>query len=122
MTLVDSDAGPVVDPNHPIPSLGTLDVLLESDSAARVGIIIASPMTYDSVSRARFESKLKTCFSYFNSPKFLSRWGNPTPANAKLYIDIHAGSDPAMIEEVLAAEGRIKSQNMLPVIGLLSAN
>jgi len=71
------ETGPAEWPDHPIPRLDTLDTLLTHDRGAYVGIVIASPLTNDSVSRARLLRKLMGCLEYFQLPGYLQRFGAP---------------------------------------------
>ena len=119
---LDAYVEPDQDLSHPIPRLDTLDVLLESDKAARVGIVIASPLQDDTRSRVRFERKLELCLQYFWRPTFSERYGAPTPASAQLYISIHAGSHPAMMDLVNAQTERISQHGVRPVIKLIGSN
>jgi hypothetical protein len=57
--LANSKAGPVEDQGHPISRLDTLDTHLTTDQRAYVGIIIASPLRDDEISRTALQEKVE---------------------------------------------------------------
>ena len=93
----DSDAGPIEDIDHPIPRLDTLDVLRFTDRGAYVGIVIASPLKDDAISRARLLRKIEVSLGYFRSAEYRERYGAPDPKRSRLWVHVHADSDARML-------------------------
>jgi hypothetical protein len=90
------------DTSHPIPFLGRIDTLVETEDGARYyGLVIASPMSGDERSRKRLSRKLRDYIIDRHSEAVLRKSGPASAANTKLTVLIHPGSD-ASIFEVLA--------------------
>lgn len=116
------DAGPDEDLAHPIPRLDTFDVLLRTDSKARVGIVIATPLGDSPRDRARFERRIQMALGYFDTTEFRRRWGTPTPEHCAIYIDIHSASDSNIIDLVFSQADRIRAAGLQAVIKVNDAN
>jgi hypothetical protein len=110
------ELGPSEYPDHPIPRLDALDTVLTHDSGAYVGIVISSPLDNDSVSQARLARKIGVSLAYFQSPDFLQRFGPATAEGCRIYIDVHAGSHPLMLESIGRYGADIASAGITPVI------
>jgi len=117
-----ADPGPAQDLEHPIPRLDALDTVVTHERGAYVGIVIASPLRDDPLSRARLLRKIEVTLQYFQSPEFTKRCGQPTPQRCKVYISVHSGSDPAMIDLVEDCRARISEVGATPVISLTHVN
>ena len=117
-----TDAGPDEDLSHPIPRLDTYDVLLRTDSGARVGIVIATPLGRSPRDFERFERKMQLALSFFESDEFRQRWGTPTPQHCAVYITVHSASDSQAIDLVFSQADRIRSAGLKPVIKIKDAN
>jgi hypothetical protein len=117
-----TDTEPEEDLDHPIPRLDALDVLLDSDQAVRVGIVIAAPLIDSPKSRVRLERKLELCLNYFWTEAVRQRYGSPRPEAYHLYISVHAGSDQSMLDLIQSQEDRIARHGVRPVIQLIGAN
>ena len=85
------------DNSHPIPRLDTLDVHIPTDKGAYVGVVIASPLLDDEMSRARLKEKIDVSVSYFYSSEYRAKYGSPCILRSRLWIPIHEDSDPKMI-------------------------
>lgn len=120
--IAHPDAGPDEDVNHPIPSLDTLDTLLESDQGARVGIVIATPLLDDPVSRARLQRKVEVTLGYFSGAAFRERHGAPNPAHCKIYVSVHARSDPSMLSLVQHYCSQFTANGIAPVVKLIETD
>jgi hypothetical protein len=119
---VRPDAGPNEDVNHPIPSLDTLDTLVESAQGARVGIVIASPLLDDPISRARLQRKIELALGYFGGAAFRQKHGVPNPVHCKIYIGVHARSAPAMLNLVKYYCSQFAANGVAPVVRLIEAD
>jgi hypothetical protein len=87
------------DTSHPIPFLGRIDTLVETEDGSRsYGLIIASPMSGDNRSRQRLRRKLRDYIIDRHSVEVLSKSGPPSAANTKLTVLIHPGSDVSIFE------------------------
>jgi hypothetical protein len=83
-----------VDERHPIPRVDAYDALLTTDQGAYLGLVIASPLRDDEVSRIRLQRKLEMYMTYFQSPEYRDRCGAPSPTHCKIYVSIHSKSLP----------------------------
>ena len=92
------DAGPDEDVSHPIPRPDTLDALVESNRGAYVGIVIATPLLDDTVSRACLERKVAVSLGYFSFPALREKHGTPDLSHCRVYVDVHAASDATMLD------------------------
>jgi hypothetical protein len=92
------------DTSHPIPFLGRIDTLVETEDGARsYGLIIASPMSNDDRSRRRLSRKLRDYIMDRHSPEVLRKSGPATAANTKLTVLIHPGSAESVFEALAQA-------------------
>ena len=92
------------DTSHPIPFLGRIDTLVETEDGARYyGLIIASPMSGDERSRKRLSRKLRDYIIDRHSAEVLSKSGPASAANTKLTVLIHPGSHVSIFEVLAQA-------------------
>lgn len=109
------DPGP-----HPISSLDAYDTALTTDRGAYLGLVIASPLRDDEVSRARLKKKIELYIGYFQSPAYHERYGAPSLDRSRIYISIHAGSAPSMLKLVESYSTHIRENSITPVIKITS--
>jgi len=114
--------GPVEDQSHPIPRLDTLDTHLTTDQGAYVGIIIASPLRDDEVSRARLQEKVEVSLSYFQSAEYREKYGVPCRERSCLWISIHCDSDATMLSLVEHYRAQIERNDMTVVVKLIGTS
>jgi hypothetical protein len=121
---VDVFVGPGDDEDveHAIPRLDTLDALLTTDRGAYVGIVIATPLRDDAVSRARLLRKVEVSVSYFLSDEFRVQYGVPTPDNARLRIHVHAGSVASMLALIHNYCSQVLSNGISPEVELIGTH
>jgi hypothetical protein len=117
-----ADAGPDEDVNHPIPRLDTLDVHLNTERGAYVGIVIASPLRDDPVSRARLQRKVEVSLGFFQSEEYRGEHGAPEHGRSRLWISIHSGSDPAMLELVDHYRAEIEANGVTARVKFVGTN
>jgi len=92
------------DTSHPIPFIGRIDTLVETEDGARsYGLVIASPMSGDDRSRQRLKRKLRDYIVDRHSAEVLSKSGPATAANTRLTVLIHPGSDVSVFEVLAQA-------------------
>jgi hypothetical protein len=113
-----NDPGPAQDLTHPIPRLDTIDTELTTDRGAYIGIVIASPLIDDPLSKARLLEKVELYLSYFESPQFLKRCGEARPDRCRIYVSVHSGTDPKMLDLIDQCGARILVKGITPVIQL----
>jgi hypothetical protein len=111
-------AGRVEDQSHPIPRLDTLDTHLTTDQGAYVGIIIASPLRDDEISRARLQKKVDVSLSYFQSAEYREKYGAPCRERSRLWISIHFDSDATMFSLVEHYRAQIEGNEVTVVVKL----
>jgi hypothetical protein len=116
------DAGPLEDANHPIPRLDTVDTEVTTYRGAYVGLIISTPLRDDATSRARLHRKFELYLGYFQSPKYRERCGAPMPDRSKIFVDIHAGSDPSMLQLVEGYMAQVSQNGIDPILKLIHAH
>ena len=93
------------DTSHPIPFLGRIDTLVETEDGARYyGLVIASPMRGDDRSRRRLSRKLRDYIIDRHSAEVLSKSGPASAVNTKLTVLIHPGSDVSVFEVLAQAK------------------
>ena len=115
-------AGPLEDVNHPIPRLDTLDAVVDTDRGAYLGIVIATPLRDDEVSRERLRRKFELSLGYFQTPEYRERCGLPMPDRSKIYLNIHADSDSSMLELVERYMAQVLANGITPVLKLIHTN
>jgi hypothetical protein len=120
--VTDCAAGPAIDANHPIPNLDTLDVHVNTDKGAYVGIVIARPLKDDEISRARLQRKIEVALSFFNSEEYRELHGAPCRTRSRLWINVHSGSDAAMLTLVEHYRTQIEANDVTAVVKLIGTN
>ena len=105
---------------HPISSLDTYDTVVTTDRGAYLGLVIASPLRDDEVSRARLKKKIDLYTGYFQSPQYLERCGTPSLDRSRVYISIHAGSAPSMLELVESYDAHFRDFGITLVVKISS--
>jgi hypothetical protein len=120
--VTHSGAGPVIDADHPIPNLDTLDVHVNTDKGAYVGIVTARPLKDDEISRARLQRKIEVALSFFNSEEYRELHGAPCRTRSRLWINVHSGSDAAMLTLVEHYRTQIEANDVTAVVKLIGTN
>jgi hypothetical protein len=115
-------AGPLEDVNHPIPRLDTYDTELTTESGAYIGIVIATPLRDDAMSRARLLRKIELYLRYFQSREYRERNGAPMPDRSRIYVSIHTASDPSMLQLIEFYMEQMPANGITPVLKLISGN
>lgn len=113
------NTGPDEDVNHPIPRLDTLDTLVETDRGAYVGIVIAAPLSDDSVSRARLQRKIEVSLGYFHDVAFREKHGAPSPAHCRIYVSVHAHSSASTLELIEHFCSQFEANGVASVLQLI---
>jgi hypothetical protein len=116
------DAGPVEDANHPIPRLDTLDVHLSTDKGAYVGIVIATPLKNDDLSKARLQRKIEISLEYFLSSEYRALHGAPCRTKSRLWINVHADTDAEMLALIEHYRVQIEANNVSAIVQLIGTN
>jgi len=120
--MCHDDAGPLEDVEHPIPRIDTLDTELTTERGAYIGMVIATPLKDDAISRARLQRKFEVYLSYFASREYRERCGPPLPDRSKIYLNIHASSDQSMIQLVESYMAQLPDNGITPVMKLIHGN
>lgn len=115
-------AGAIEDPSHPIPRLDTLDVHLSTDQGAYVGIVVASPLRDDNMSRARLQQKVEVSVSYFQSAEYREKYGLPCREHSRLWINVHCDSDATMLQLIEYYRAQIEANGMTAVVKLIGSS
>jgi hypothetical protein len=115
-------AGPAEDQSHPIPRLDTLDVHVTTDKGAYVGIVIASPLKDDEVSRARLQEKVEVTLSYFQTAEYREKYGRPCRERSRFWFNVHCESDPSMLELIEHYREQVEANDMTAVIKLIGTS
>ena len=110
------EAGPAEDQSHPIPRLDALDVHVTTDQGAYVGIIIASALRDDEISRARLQKKVEVSLGYFLSPECRERYGAPSPDRSRLWMNVH------MLELIEHYRTQIEVNGVSAVVKFIGTN
>lgn len=113
------NAGPDEDVNHPIPRLDTLDTVVETDRGAYVGIVIAAPLSDDSVSRARLQRKIEVSLGYFHDVAFREKHGPPSPAHCRIYLSVHSHSSASILELIEHFCSQFEANGVASVLQLI---
>ena len=81
-------------PNHPIPSLNSLDIVaMKKEGGADLIVIIADPLDGGEFSQNRLLTKLQNYFGFINSSSYqLQASVKPNPSNTKVVVKIHPKS------------------------------
>jgi hypothetical protein len=87
-----------------------------------VGIIIATPLHDNEVSRERLRRKFELNLGYFLTPEYRERCGPPLPDRSKIYVNIHASSDPSMLQLVERYMAQMPAKGITPVLKLIHTN
>lgn len=85
------------DPDHPIPYVGNLDTVVETDRGAYFGMVIASPYVSDARSEARLRAKLRGYFRHIHEVRHDWNATHPEPMEVRLHIAVHHASDPQVL-------------------------
>jgi hypothetical protein len=80
------------DPSHPIPKVGVIDTVVESDQALRYGLVIAAPLDSSERSLKRLQRKCDGYIEDFRSPATVAKLSKLTPGKRYIYIFLNAGS------------------------------
>jgi hypothetical protein len=115
-------AGPVEDQSHPIPRLDTLDVHITTDRGVYVGIVIASPLKDDAVSRARLQEKVEVTMNYFQTAEYREKYGLPCRERSRFWFNVHCESDPSMLELIEHYREQVEANDMTAVIKLIATS
>jgi hypothetical protein len=93
-----------------------------TDQGAYVGIIIATPLRDDEISRARLQEKVEVSLSYFQSAKYRETYGAPCRERSRLWISIHRDSDAAMLSLVEDYRAQIEGNDMTVVVKIIGTS
>jgi hypothetical protein len=115
-------AGPPEDVNHPIPRLDTFDTVLTTERGAYLGLVIATPLRDDSISRARLHRKVGMYLQYFRSQEYQERCGAPLPDRSRIYVSVHPASDPSMLKLIEDYTSNMPEQGITPVLKFSDAS
>jgi hypothetical protein len=115
-------AGAIEDSGHPIPRLDTLDVHLTTDQGAYVGIVVASPLRDDTMSRARLQQKVEVSLSYFQSAEYRETYGLPCRERSRLWINVHYDSDATMLQLIEHYRAQIEANGITAVVNLIGTS
>jgi hypothetical protein len=96
--------------------LDSLDVHLATDKGAYVGIVIASPLRDDEVSRARLREKIEVTLSYFESAEYQEKYGRPNREHSRFWINVHYDSDQSMLELIEHYRAQIGANDITAVV------
>jgi hypothetical protein len=116
------DAGPLEDVNHPIPRLDTLDVHVNTDKGAYVGIVIASPLKNDDLSKARLQRKIEVSLEFFLSSEYRALHGAPCRTQSRLWINVHSDTDAEMLALIEHYRVQIEANDVSAVVKLIGTN
>jgi hypothetical protein len=117
-----SKAGPVEDQGHPIPRLDSLDVQLTADKGAYVGIVIASPLKDNEMSRARLHEKVEVSVRYFRTAEYRERYGAPCRERSRFGFHVHYGSDASMLQLIEHYREQIESNDIAAAVRLIGTS
>jgi len=116
------DPGPDEDPEHPIPRLDTFDVLITTNLGATVGIVIASPLRDDAMSRARLTRKFEVSVGYFVSDEFRRKHHDISREHSWVTVRVHAESDPLMLRLVEDYCSQVRANGISSEFKLVGTN
>jgi hypothetical protein len=102
--------------------LDTLDVNVTTDKGAYVGIVIASPLKDDEISRARLQEKVEVSLSYFQSAEYREKYGTPCRERSRLWINVHCDSDASMLQLIEHYRAQIEANDITVVVKLTGSN
>jgi hypothetical protein len=109
------------DPAHPLPYLGTLDVMsIKKGGGADLVIVVASPLMADERSQNRLLEKIGGYLSFVYSQEFRSEGGEPSPDNTQVIVRLHPDSAPAIHDLLARAQSWIRSSNASLKVALLT--
>ncbi|MGS0998773.1 hypothetical protein [Rhodanobacter sp. UC4451_H18] len=111
------------DPTHPIPYLGTLDVMAtKKDGGADLVIVVASPLMADERSQNRLLEKMEGYLSFISSDEFRSEAGSPNPDNTHLVVKLHPDSSPAIHDLLRRSESWVLKGNASLKVAILTSS
>jgi hypothetical protein len=83
------------EPSSPIPRLSVIDVHgVRKSGGSDLLVVIASPLKNDDHSVKRLSQKLNNYIEAIASKGYAEKYGEPTPSNTSIVVDIHPDSDP----------------------------
>jgi hypothetical protein len=98
------------DPDHPIPSLGTLDVVtVLSGGGADLIIVVASPLIADRRSLSRLQDKIEAYLHHILSPEFQAEAGEPNSGNTTILVKLHPRSAPEVYDFLERSKGWVSA-------------
>ena len=98
------------DPDHPIPSLATLDVVtILSGGGADLFIVVASPLAADRRSLTRLQDEIEAYLRHILSPEFQADAGEPSPTNTTIRVKLHPHSAPEVYDFLERSRGWVSA-------------
>lgn len=95
---------------------------MTTDQGAYVGIVIASALRDDDISRARLQKKVEVSLGYFLSPEYRERYGAPSRDRSRLWMKVHCTSDASMLELIEHYRAQIEVNGVHAVVKLIGTN
>lgn len=100
------------DPNHPIPYLGSLDVMsVKTGGGADLIIVVASPLMADERSKTRLLDKIRGYLGFIGSNEFHAQAGEPNPSNTQVVVKLHPNSAPQIHDFLVRCEPWVQRSN-----------
>ena len=100
------------DPEHPIPYLGSLDVMaVKEGGGADLIIVVASPLRADERSQKRLLDKMEGYLAFISSVEFRAQAGIPTMDNTKVVVKLHPHSAPEISDLLFRCESWVQKSN-----------
>lgn len=100
------------DPDHPIPSLTTLDIhAVKKSGGADLIIVVASPLKADERSQHRLLDKIVGYLGFLETQEFQSKSGIATPENTAIIVKIHPDSAPEIFDLIERSKPWVLSNN-----------
>jgi hypothetical protein len=115
---MDQEADQTQPTTHPIASLDGFDNVVAFDRGAYLGLVIASPLKDDEVSRARLRKKIELYVGYFLSQEYRDRHGCPGLDRSRIYVSVHAGSDASMLKLIETYSDDVRGNGITLIIKL----
>lgn len=95
----DPPAHPDDDPNHPVPSIAVLDVVVfRKSGGAELTIVIATPLAADERSLKRLLDKIEGYLGHLQSSEFQAEAIAPHSGNTTINVLIHPASAPEVYD------------------------
>jgi hypothetical protein len=100
------------DPSHPIPRVGVIDAVLESDQGLRYGLVIATPLDSGERSLSRLKRKCDNYLADFQSAETQANLAKRGPGKKYIYVHIHPASSSEARAIIAACQARAESDGI----------